>query len=242
MNYKIHYDNMITKIKLLNRVKSNDVYYENHHILPKSLGGSNDTDNLILLTAREHYVAHWLLYKMPNDIKTKHKMACAFFYMCAGDSIFHKRGFSSKQYELSRTILSESSKLRYTGEHNPFFNKSHTQETKDKISISRIGKCVGKDNPMFGKPRSDYVKEQVSKSNKGKRTGDENPARNQIVREKLRDGKLGDKNPNAKKWKITTPLKEVFIFVGGLKRWLIEMGTTYTKVQNPKNGWIIEEI
>ena len=47
-----------------------DFYTEKHHILPKSLGGTNDKDNLVLLTFREHIIAHLLLarihYKNPG--------------------------------------------------------------------------------------------------------------------------------------------------------------------------------
>lgn len=46
-------------------------YTEMHHIIPKSLGGSNDSSNLVRLTPREHFVCHWLLVKMTkgNDLK-----------------------------------------------------------------------------------------------------------------------------------------------------------------------------
>ena len=47
-----------------NRKKNNGVYYQNHHILPKSLGGDNSKDNLVNLTAREHFICHLLLTKM----------------------------------------------------------------------------------------------------------------------------------------------------------------------------------
>lgn len=39
-------------------------YSERHHILPKSLGGDDTKHNLIFLTAREHFICHWLLVKM----------------------------------------------------------------------------------------------------------------------------------------------------------------------------------
>jgi hypothetical protein len=32
-----------------------DMYVEKHHIIPKSLGGSNDKSNLVKLTAKEHF-------------------------------------------------------------------------------------------------------------------------------------------------------------------------------------------
>lgn len=39
-------------------------YAETHHIVPRSLGGSDDESNLVKLTAREHFICHWLLTKI----------------------------------------------------------------------------------------------------------------------------------------------------------------------------------
>jgi hypothetical protein len=39
-------------------------YTELHHIIPQSMGGNNDKENLVELTAREHFICHWLLVKM----------------------------------------------------------------------------------------------------------------------------------------------------------------------------------
>lgn len=62
MNYARIYDNIILKAQSENRKKSKTgIYYERHHIIPKCLGGSNKKENLILLTAREHFICHWLL-------------------------------------------------------------------------------------------------------------------------------------------------------------------------------------
>lgn len=47
-------------------------YTESHHIYPRSLGGTNDRDNLVQLTAREHFICHWLLIKMTEgDARSK---------------------------------------------------------------------------------------------------------------------------------------------------------------------------
>ena len=53
--------------EILKKRKLNDpeyVYCEAHHIIPKCLGGSDDKTNIILLTAREHYIAHLLLRRI----------------------------------------------------------------------------------------------------------------------------------------------------------------------------------
>ena len=39
-------------------------YLEKHHVIPKSMGGKNTPENLVLLTARQHFVCHLLLTKM----------------------------------------------------------------------------------------------------------------------------------------------------------------------------------
>lgn len=40
---------------------------ERHHIIPRCIGGTNDKNNLVLLTPREHYIAHLLLVKIYPD-------------------------------------------------------------------------------------------------------------------------------------------------------------------------------
>lgn len=59
------------------RRKGDDVFYEQHHILPSSLGGSDDSDNLVLLTPEEHYVAHQLLIKIyPGNLRMIKAAVC----------------------------------------------------------------------------------------------------------------------------------------------------------------------
>ena len=61
-------DNKYTKLynRIADRAKDRmlESYTERHHIIPQSLGGSNDKENLVDLTAREHFICHWLLIKM----------------------------------------------------------------------------------------------------------------------------------------------------------------------------------
>ena len=60
MNYQRHYDKLIETRK--NRARENSVYYEKHHVIPSSLGGKNEYENLVYLTAKEHFIAHRLLW------------------------------------------------------------------------------------------------------------------------------------------------------------------------------------
>lgn len=59
MNYEKIYNQIIERAKLSNRIKSKENYFEKHHIIPKCLGGDNEKENLVLLTAREHFICHW---------------------------------------------------------------------------------------------------------------------------------------------------------------------------------------
>ena len=52
MNYQKIYENLISKAKSENRKKYKGVYYESHHIIPRCLGGNNDKENKVLLTAK----------------------------------------------------------------------------------------------------------------------------------------------------------------------------------------------
>lgn len=54
-------------------------YVESHHIVPKSINKDfkKDIDNLVYLSAKEHFICHLLLTKMFKDSKLKHKMVYA---------------------------------------------------------------------------------------------------------------------------------------------------------------------
>jgi hypothetical protein len=64
MNYKKLYDAIIQNARSQNRERNKYSYYEEHHILPKCKGGSNDSSNLVLLSFREHFICHLLLVKI----------------------------------------------------------------------------------------------------------------------------------------------------------------------------------
>ena len=68
MDYLKHYHNLCSSRKELCRSREDNTYYENHHIIPKSLGGGEGGENKVLLTAREHYIAHLLLYKHYKEV------------------------------------------------------------------------------------------------------------------------------------------------------------------------------
>ena len=106
MNYEKLYYAIINKAlrKELSgqRWKGDGNYYEKHHIKPRSLNGSDKDNNLVLLTAKEHYLCHWLLVKLyKKDTIERKKMLKAWFMMAGiGDTGRVKN--SMKDYEKYR--------------------------------------------------------------------------------------------------------------------------------------------
>jgi hypothetical protein len=103
MNYSKIYNQLMLNAK--NREITN--YTENHHIIPKCMGGNNDIKNLIKLTFREHYIAHWLLSKMyKKNLKISYKLGCAFLLMSKSNN--GKRITNSKFFDRARTQFKKS--------------------------------------------------------------------------------------------------------------------------------------
>jgi hypothetical protein len=141
--YSQWYYNIITQAK--SRVLEG--YTETHHILPRSLGGTNDTENLVRLTAREHYICHLLLPKMTSG-QSYQKMVYAYTIMSG------RKLYNSKKYNFYRTEYAKiNSELRSgegngmfgadrKGEKNTFFGRKHSEETKRKISEKKKGVSI----------------------------------------------------------------------------------------------------
>jgi hypothetical protein len=160
-------------------------YIERHHIIPRCLGGLDDSSNIVALTAREHFICHLLLIKMV-DGSLKHKMVFAAWQQSRPSK--HKSfKITGRTYEMLRRQLSESMtgrkrpqfseewranmSKRAQGEKNNMFNKRHTIDSLKKMSDNRKDKCVGKDNPFFGKTHSDEFKQLQAERARARMTG-----------------------------------------------------------------------
>ena len=82
-------------------------YVEKHHIMPRSLGGTDDADNIVKLTAREHFVCHLLLTKMfPTDKYKTAKMVRAWCGMSWRRNEFRTYKVNSRIFEAYRKKFS----------------------------------------------------------------------------------------------------------------------------------------
>jgi hypothetical protein len=98
MDYQYLYTEIINNSK---HNESNIItdYFEQHHIIPKCLGGSDEESNIVKLTAKAHFTVHHLLCKIyPNN----YKLASAFNFMCCHTSNNRTRRINSRLFEIAR--------------------------------------------------------------------------------------------------------------------------------------------
>lgn len=163
MDYEKIYDKLISTRLLLKETrvveKNSGYYFELHHILPKCKGGDNSKNNLVLLTPREHFLAHWLLWLIFKD----RQMALAFHKMLSNNNRQDRR-FSSKDYEKAREAYRKTNIGNTYGKGNK--GRIISEEQRKNHSIIMKGKFNGEDNPFFGKKHSDETKKALSDKRK----------------------------------------------------------------------------
>lgn len=160
MNYSKVYEQLIQK-RRDNPITRNDCYCERHHIIPKSEGGANTKDNIINLTAREHYIAHLLLAKIYNDYKMWN--AITSFKPKSDGQERHIR-FNSRMFEKAKLIAAQMG----SGEGNSMWGRHHSEETKEKMRRAAMG-----NQNMKGKHLSEEARRKLSMALKGKKRTEE---------------------------------------------------------------------
>ena len=162
MNYANHYNLLIERAKT--RVLNS--YCEQHHIIPRCMGGTDEPGNLVRLTAEEHFVAHQLLAKMHP-----HNVGLIFAVLAMGARINNKRygwvrrRFAEKMSAIDRTSWKSK--------------KPHSESHKKKIAES-VKKSWGSEQrkksqseAMSGRKFSEDHKNKLSLAKKGKKLSEE---------------------------------------------------------------------
>ena len=155
---------------------------ERHHIIPQSLGGSNDKSNLTYLSAREHFICHWLLIKMTEG-EARSKMLYALMGMRAMSDVHQRYSSSvtSRVYEKYRIEHALNHSERMKGK--PAWNKGqklegeelekHRERTRNR-TIDPIKQAEGQAKrvaKILGKKQSEDTKLKKSLALKGKSKG-----------------------------------------------------------------------
>lgn len=137
MDYSKHYNTLINRAKF--RLPDINTYYEKHHIIPRCMQGTDDTSNIVLLTGREHFIAHQLLVKMyPGN----HSLIKAANAMCQFSNIMLRS--ENRRYDWLRHKLSHTMSVSQTGDGNSQYGKiwiTHKlQKCNKKIALSELAK------------------------------------------------------------------------------------------------------
>jgi 3'-phosphoadenosine 5'-phosphosulfate sulfotransferase (PAPS reductase)/FAD synthetase len=176
------YSKLYYKITSNAKQRITEGYTELHHIIPQSMGGSNDKENLVDLTAREHFICHWLLIKMTEG-KDRSKMLYALNGMKAENRYqqrYHTK-ITARVYEKYR--IEHAHNHSETMKGKPAWNKGrtlegveleeHRERTRNR-KIDPVKQALGQQKrvaKVLGQKRTDETKRLMSLASKGKPKG-----------------------------------------------------------------------
>lgn len=144
-------------LRLIESATYSNEYTENHHIVPKSLGGTDDDSNMKRLTARQHFIAHWMLWKAYDT----DELSSAFWAMNHQKRTDQARytKINSKTYEILKVRRRETIK------------RTNSERWKDPIWAEKTAKSMSeklKANSELMKKRS-ILRKAMNNTEKHKR-------------------------------------------------------------------------
>ena len=144
-------------------------YTEKHHVLPRCLGGTDLSKNIVRLTGREHFICHWLLMKMVTGLK-RTKMVYAFRMM----RVTSKDHLGNRYHTKLTSRIFEKYREEHVRIHSqymkgrPNWKKGlkmgpQSEESRRKNSQSNMGKNLGKEPGNKGKSQPEHIKDKKRK-------------------------------------------------------------------------------
>jgi hypothetical protein len=243
--YYTWYIHICQRAKTRNWQKGSGVYLEKHHILPKSfgLGGDKDKENLVHLTAREHYIVHCLLPKFINHTPFRKKMDYALWYLSNRNMEYvpNAQAYDIAKQQMIKNIkarqdseLTRSKKSR-PGELNGMYGKTHSDEVKQLAGQRAINNFKGKTyEEIYGIEKAQKLKKDRSIKLK------DYLKNNAEIRK-------GANNSNSKTYEFIDPTGSTYIVNGNLKQFCkdhkLQAGSVIAVAKNRKSdykGWKIQ--
>ena len=234
--YSRWYEQIVVRAQ--SRILANDVYTERHHIIPKSIGGSNSKVNISVLTAREHFICHWLLIKFTTgQPRLKMGAALSMMHRTKNDQMNRYKSVNfSRTYETVKILHSEFASDRNAGRtystearakmseaQKKSYRETWTPEMKAKrnAAVAEANRKrvytdemrANRSNGLKGIKRSAEYCEMLSKRWKGKKRAPLSEERKQEISKQT----TGANNPRAKTWEIISPDGVLYTTTGNLK-------------------------
>ena len=210
MDYEKHYINLIDRAKL----RLLEGYTEKHHIIPRCMAGADTSENLVRLTAEEHYVAHQLLVKIyPNNIKLVY--AATMMSM----NTWGNRP-NNKLYGWLRRKHSELQKGKVSLLKGKTYEEIYGNERAAELRSIRSASLKGKPSPKKGIAFTEEHKKNISIANTGKKHSKETKLNMSIARKGCTPWNKGIVGYTHKK--IICPSCNKLGGIGAMKRWHFE--------------------
>lgn len=143
MNYYRIYDEFISD-RRLKESSAKLGYFEKHHIVPRSLGGGDEPENIICLTASDHMFAHKLLALIYGGAMWHALHMCNMpGAACKGIRLCRR------WFERVRTERAAHMSRSMSGENHHFYGKTFSEKHRKNLSQSHLGKRTGKENNKY---------------------------------------------------------------------------------------------
>lgn len=192
-------NNKYTKIyyQIIDSAKNRviETYTEEHHILPEALGGPDVSENKVELTAREHFICHWLLTKMTSGID-RAKMIYALNGMKRQNKFQERYNtkITARVYENLRiefsTVHSETMKGRtpwnkggVTLTEDQYANIKHAANNRKIDPVKQAEGQLKRIAKVTGQTRTDETKKLMSLAKKGKPKGPQSDEHRKAISE-----------------------------------------------------------
>ena len=178
MDYQKIYYQLILEAKTREEISG---YFETHHIIPRCLHGTDNPDNLVKLTAKEHFLAHLLLVEI---YPTNQKLKYALWMMATmATSTQDRYKVSARTYQRIKESLNKKTdehKKKISDSLKKAYAEGSRGTNKGKKMSAEVGKRIseakkGMVGTNLGKPMSDEQKKKISetlkKRNQNKKLG-----------------------------------------------------------------------
>lgn len=142
---------------IINRIINPIKIGEKHHILPRSMGGNDEKENVVVLSSREHYICHLCLTKF-TESKDYYKMLCAVNCMSM-KTLKQNFSYNSRLYQILQEKRIKELKV-WLKENSAFKDKSvhkKCMKTREKNGSN----IFVTNNPMHNE---EYVRKKLKKT------------------------------------------------------------------------------